>query len=59
MSVPSPCIKVCILDAQRRFCTGCFRTIGEIAGWAGMSEDEQRRIIGQLADRRRRLAATP
>ena len=32
----SPCINVCVLDAQP-VCTGCGRTIDEIARWAQMS----------------------
>ena len=28
----SPCMNVCVLDADR-CCTGCGRTVGEIARW--------------------------
>jgi predicted Fe-S protein YdhL (DUF1289 family) len=48
----SPCIKVCVMDAENRYCLGCKRTLGEIARWGGMSEAEQATVLAQLADRR-------
>ena len=41
-SILSPCIGVCTLDADG-LCTGCFRTMSEIAGWSRMSDDERLR----------------
>ncbi|ETX29567.1 DUF1289 domain-containing protein, partial [Roseivivax isoporae] len=29
--VASPCIKVCVIDPRARLCTGCLRTLDEIA----------------------------
>lgn len=49
--VLSPCIQVCVLDADQ-VCTGCRRTIGEIAGWAAMTPDEKRRVLAELPGRR-------
>jgi len=43
----SPCINVCVLDAGRR-CTGCGRTIDEIAGWGRMSPSERWAVIARL-----------
>ena len=43
----SPCINVCVLDAQR-ICTGCRRTLDEIARWAGMGAAEQWDVIARL-----------
>jgi predicted Fe-S protein YdhL (DUF1289 family) len=43
----SPCINVCVLDAARR-CTGCGRTIDEIAAWGRMSAEEQWAVIARL-----------
>ena len=48
----SPCIKVCVLDTADR-CTGCGRTIDEIARWAQMSAEEQWAIVARLARERR------
>ncbi|MFA6267577.1 MAG: DUF1289 domain-containing protein [Pseudolabrys sp.] len=53
--IETPCVKVCTLDAQRRLCLGCGRTVDEIAQWTGMSAAERRRVMGELPDR---LAAT-
>ena len=47
----SPCIKVCVLDAAAR-CTGCGRTIDEIARWAQMSAQEQWDVVSRLAQER-------
>jgi uncharacterized protein len=49
---PSPCTKVCTLDAQG-FCAGCLRTGAEIGRWMSMSAAEQWQLITQLQIRRR------
>jgi predicted Fe-S protein YdhL (DUF1289 family) len=46
----SPCINVCRLDAAG-YCTGCYRTIEEIAGWRSLSAGEQRAVLRQLRER--------
>jgi predicted Fe-S protein YdhL (DUF1289 family) len=51
MTVPSPCIKVCVLDADRRACVGCGRTLDEIATWSTMSDDGRRRVLRAAAAR--------
>ena len=43
----SPCINVCVLD-QQRTCTGCYRTLDEIASWGRMSAAEQWVVIARL-----------
>lgn len=50
----SPCIGVCTLDETGRACLGCCRTTDEIAVWVVLDHDERARIIGELAERRRR-----
>jgi predicted Fe-S protein YdhL (DUF1289 family) len=57
---PSPCTKVCTLDAQG-FCIGCFRTGTEIGRWMSMSAVEQWRLIAELQARRKQatLASGP
>jgi predicted Fe-S protein YdhL (DUF1289 family) len=35
------------------WCEGCLRTLDEIAGWASMSEHEQRVLCQALRQRRR------
>ena len=43
----SPCINVCVLDAGN-CCTGCRRSVVEIARWGRMSPDEQWAVIARL-----------
>lgn len=50
--VPSPCVQVCVLNADR-ICVGCGRSIAEIAEW-GRAADARRLQI--RADAARRLA---
>ena len=50
--VPSPCVNVCELDAARQGCIGCFRLLGEIAGWRAMGDGEKRAIWRQVLARR-------
>lgn len=50
-SIESPCVKICTLDAQRRLCLGCGRTVDEIARWAGMTPDDRRRVMNTLPER--------
>ena len=45
--VPSPCLSVCKMDSATEFCEGCFRTLGEIAGWSRL-DDESKRAVWQL-----------
>jgi uncharacterized protein len=49
---PSPCTNVCTLDA-RGLCIGCLRSGDEIAGWLGMSAEEQWRLLDKLEERRK------
>ena len=48
----SPCTKVCVMDAERRYCMGCKRTLGEIARWSEMGDAERSTIVAQLPSRR-------
>ena len=48
----SPCVGVCRIDPETGYCGGCRRTIQEIAGWLSMSDDEKRRVLGELPARR-------
>ncbi|MCX5514658.1 DUF1289 domain-containing protein [Kaistia algarum] len=52
----TPCIKLCALDAERRACLGCGRTLAEIAGWSSFSDGERARIMTELASRLAKLA---
>jgi hypothetical protein len=48
----SPCIKICALD-EAGLCTGCLRTLTEIAAWADMTSAEQWRLLKVLEERRK------
>jgi len=50
---PSPCIKVCALDAKG-YCEGCLRTAAEIGAWTSMSPAQQWQLIAELTERRQR-----
>ena len=52
MTVPSPCLGVCRLDASGRECLGCKRTLEEIAGWSRMTEPEKLKVLNALEQRR-------
>ena len=55
MSVASPCIDVCRMDAQSGLCEGCLRTIDEIAGWAAAPDEQKLFILAAVAQRRASL----
>lgn len=53
--VPSPCIKVCVMDPALGLCAGCYRTLDEIAGWADYPPAEKLRVLERVAARAARL----
>lgn len=54
-AVATPCIKVCIVDGPTGLCLGCFRTLGEIGGWSGLTDDRRAEIMAELPSRRSRI----
>ena len=52
MTIESPCINVCVLDTATGYCTGCLRSLDEIAGWGTFSDAERRAVWDALAERR-------
>lgn len=50
--VDSPCVKICVVHREAGLCTGCLRTMDEIATWSTMSEQERQSIMKALPDRR-------
>jgi len=53
LPIETPCIQVCTMDAPSGLCTGCGRTLAEIARWGAMSEAERRAIMALLPGRRK------
>lgn len=58
-TVASPCVRVCVMDAARRYCVGCLRTLQEIAGWAEMAEEDRAAVLARLPERRQACAIRP
>ena len=52
----SPCIQICVVHPESRLCTGCYRSLDEIAAWGRMSSDERRAVMAQLPGRAGQLA---
>jgi len=46
----TPCIKKCVLNREG-YCTGCFRSLMEIADWSEMNDEERLRIMDKLPKR--------
>jgi predicted Fe-S protein YdhL (DUF1289 family) len=54
--IPSPCNKICTIEVgitatEVSICTGCGRTLDEIAGWSDAGPDERLKILAQLDGR--------
>lgn len=54
-SIVTPCIKVCIVDGASSLCLGCFRTLSEIGGWSGLTDDQRAAVMADLPARRSRI----
>lgn len=54
----TPCIQICRLDATNSLCTGCGRTLDEIGGWAGYSDETRGAIMQALPQRLANLSET-
>lgn len=53
--VESPCIKICVVHPAERICTGCLRSMDEIAAWSRMSNTERRALKAELPARAERF----
>jgi uncharacterized protein len=54
-AMESPCVKICVIDKVRRICTGCGRTLDEIAVWSAISSSDRRQIMSELPARLEQL----
>jgi len=70
-TVASPCVGVCSIDRETRFCLGCWRSMEEIAHWSRYDDGKRLEVLETLRQRqseagvnrrrvtkRRRLAGT-
>ncbi len=55
--IPSPCIKVCVVDPMSSLCIGCGRSMQEIGGWIGYSPQRRATVLAALPERLARLRA--
>lgn len=55
--VASPCISVCVLDPASGICTGCFRTLDEIAAWSVMDDAGKQAVLAAIPARRAQAKA--
>lgn len=54
--IESPCIKICVIHAESRLCTGCLRSIDEIAQWSRLAPEDRQEIMAALPDRMGQIA---
>ena len=54
--VASPCISVCRMDDATGLCSGCLRTLDEIAAWSVLDDDARRDVLDAIAARRARMS---
>ncbi len=50
-AIETPCVEVCVIDQATALCTGCGRSLAEIASWSSISREERRRIMDLIAER--------
>jgi uncharacterized protein len=48
---PSPCKEICTLDRSATVCSGCGRTLGEIAEWGSATASRQHEIVRRSSAR--------
>jgi uncharacterized protein len=53
--LPSPCQSVCVMDPQTDWCTGCLRTLPEIAAWGRLNDAQKRRVWTLIGERSQNL----
>lgn len=54
--VQSPCIQICVVHPEERICTGCYRTLDEIAQWSKMTPEARAVVMEDLPSRAPRLS---
>ncbi|MCY4151126.1 MAG: DUF1289 domain-containing protein [Aestuariivita sp.] len=53
--IASPCVQICLIHPSARICTGCHRTIEEIADWTKMSAKQRKKVMQDLPNRTKLL----
>ncbi len=52
--IATPCVKVCIVDGASSLCLGCWRTLSEIGGWSGLTDEQRAAVMAELPERQAR-----
>jgi predicted Fe-S protein YdhL (DUF1289 family) len=55
--IESPCNKVCVVDPKSALCIGCGRSLAEIEGWLRFTPEQRVRVMAELPQRLKMLAA--
>jgi len=53
--IKSPCIRICKMDNSTGLCTGCYRTIDEIADWVFLSDEEKLKLLAEIEKRKEKM----
>ena len=51
--IPSPCVSVCAIDPANGYCTGCYRTLDEIAAWVELDSTQRLAVWEALTERKK------
>lgn len=57
--VASPCVNVCALSTDGRYCLGCFRSLEEIARWSSLDDAARRAVLAACEARIEALFGEP
>ena len=49
--IADPCINICRMDQDRKFCQGCKRTSLEIGSWPRMTEQQKAGVAALIEQR--------
>lgn len=52
VNINSPCINICVINAETGFCAGCYRTIDEITHWQKLTPQQKIDLLRELLSRR-------
>jgi uncharacterized protein len=55
-SIKSPCINICCLNINN-ICSGCYRSLEEIAQWSGASDSEKKTILDRTLERKQSVVS--
>lgn len=54
-AIETPCVNVCVVDGASGLCLGCYRTLSEIGGWSGLTDEARASVMADLPARRDRI----